>query len=268
MNYPAVFFSIRRFMYKMVSICDIFQKNDNQIIILCYHSIDNSKWRFSNTFTDFKSHIQKIKQTHTPLSLSQLHNHLRSNQPLVGKYFILTFDDGYADIFKTREFLKKEKVSPCVFVLTDHQSINRHNLGTKKTFLSTDQLKFLIQDGWDIGSHGATHIELSQATDQQLAYEIFESKKTLEMRLDSKILFFAYPKGDYSMQVLKEIKQAGFGLGVSMDDAILEKSNNIFILPRIGVDGSHSLGEFPLLYSPSSIAFRRIIKQSFLKKWI
>jgi hypothetical protein len=86
--------------------------------------------------------------------------------------------------------------------------------------------------------------------------------------LDTKIHFIAYPKGRYTKEILHETQKAGYAMGFSMDDDMISHKTNLFKVPRIGVDRTHTFEEFKTLFTTRSIAFRKVIKNSPLKRWV
>ena len=45
-----------------------------------------------------------------------------------------------------------------------------------------------------------------------------------------------------------------------MNDGMISKNSDPLLLPRVGVDASHSFNEFKMLFSPSVIWFRSLLK--------
>lgn len=50
--------------------------------------------------------------------------------------------------------------------------------------LDVDGLLELQQNGWEIGSHGVTHRSLLRLNDDEIVFELEESKRRLEIILD------------------------------------------------------------------------------------
>ncbi len=84
--------------------------------------------------------------------------------------------------------------------------------------MSWDQVREMNNNNMEIGSHTTSHPVLSMLTDVDLAYEIHESKKTLEKKLNTRISTIAYPVGmsfAYNDAVVKEVKAASYTFGAS-----------------------------------------------------
>ncbi len=254
---------LRKLLYVSFYFYDkYFLKQKPKIIILCYHSISESYWRFSVSFNKFKQQINYLQKIgYQFISISEFVDYLNKKREILKPSVIITFDDGYADLLQTTQFLKKFDIKPTLFLLSDPNHANRKELETNKVFLSKFEILKLINDNWEIGCHTATLSNMNQQNDSQIHTEIIESRKNLEKQLPISIKYFAYPKGKYNPKVLASVKDAGYKVALTMDDAIISKESNPHLIPRIGVDGSHSFWEFRGAISQSAILFRKYIKE-------
>lgn len=60
--------------------------------------------------------------------------------------------------------------------------------------MSFEELTELQEHGWEIGSHGVTHRSLLRLNDEEIIYELSESKRILEEKFGP-IISYAYPYG-------------------------------------------------------------------------
>lgn len=84
--------------------------------------------------------------------------------------------------------------------------------------ISWAQVSEMAQAGIDFGSHTVTHPNLTRLTDTDLQWELSESKRVLEQRLNRHVGTLAYPIGTtaaYDARVVSAAQRAGFGLAVS-----------------------------------------------------
>ena len=117
-----------------------------------------------------------------------------------------------------------------------------NNVDTRKKAdeveLTWDQIKQLASDPLvTIGAHTANHYVLSSLSVEEVRYEILESKRILETKLEKQIDHFAYPFGNRREAEAREFSiaaQCGF------KTAMTTRTGNIFsghdahlnILPR------------------------------------
>ena len=84
--------------------------------------------------------------------------------------------------------------------------------------LSWDQVEEMAAAGIAFGSHSVTHPNLARLSDAELGWELAESKRALEARLQRPIITLAYPIGTraaFDERVIAAAKHAGFQLAVS-----------------------------------------------------
>jgi peptidoglycan/xylan/chitin deacetylase (PgdA/CDA1 family) len=84
--------------------------------------------------------------------------------------------------------------------------------------LSWPQVQEMAAAGVDFGSHTVTHPNLTQLSDVELEWELTESKRVLEERLQRPIETLAYPIGTtaaFDERVIAATRRHGFKLGVT-----------------------------------------------------
>lgn len=106
--------------------------------------------------------------------------------------------------------------------------------------MSWDQLREMAEAGHEIGSHSMSHGILPLMTDEAIEYEIAESRRQLERRLDTSVSTFCYPNGDYDDRTLEQVRRAGYRLGVTTKWGPNESARAPFELTRVDVQGQHA----------------------------
>ncbi len=228
------------------------------IKIICYHDISPKSWRFSVSPVNFEKQIRHIATNSKFISSAMLQSYLSGKSNYSG--FLITFDDGYQSIFDIRQIVNQFYFKPVVFLLSDTQNVDRNQLNSEISFLNKEQIYRLHQDGWEFGSHSATHPDFSSLNDNRLKSEIIDSKKMLEDKYQIPINYFAYPRGVYNPIIKNMVESAGYSLAFSMDDSVVSSSSNPLILPRIGIDHSHDFEEFKAACSDAGVSFRHFVK--------
>lgn len=254
---------VRRVVYRFLGIInEMVQIKHADIFILCYHSISEDGWRFSVKLEEFKKQINYLKNKGCQfITLSELLDYLNGKKELTKQSVIISFDDGYKDILQIKDFLRDQNIKPALFLLSDTNHANREEIGTGRDFLSKDDILRLIEAGWEIGSHSATHANMDRLNDDGIAEEIVKSRESLEKELGISIKYFAYPKGKYNPKILSAIKKAGYKLALTMDDGEVTRRIDHYLIPRIGVDGTHSFAEFKTLFLQLVIKLRGFLKR-------
>lgn len=254
--------NLRRAIYIGLLKISLLRKGNPQVVVLCYHAVGNDDWRFSINLTTLIKQVSYLIKRYKPMSLEGLELVISGKKKVIRPSFILTFDDGYMDVLATQSYFKKMGIKPALFVLSDRAGANRRELHTDRAFLNKREILSLAHSGWLIGCHSASHSNLTKLSSDELKKEVVDSKKSLERELGIKVNYFSYPKGNYSPRVLAMTKKAGYKLALSMDDGFISEETDPFIVPRVGVDRTHSFDEFKSLFLPLSIMFRRFVKEN------
>ncbi len=254
---------IRRILYICFYLLDTLSNQKTKLFILCYHGVADDTWRYSVNPETFKKQIlYLIKKGYTPISLDAIIPLLKGEEKLKNNSFVVNIDDGYKDIYQLKNFFKETQITPAIFLLSDTKNANRKELTTEREFLNKNEILDLKNEGWIIGSHGATHSDFWALTDEEITKEVIDSKHILEKELNINIKYFAYPRGRYNDKILDAIKKAGYTLGLSMNDGFIDSKTNPLLIPRVGVDRTHTFSEFKSIFLPSSIRFRKFIKEN------
>lgn len=264
----TLFLILRKLTYITLGKLDAFIGRKNKLVILCYHAIDETDWLFATQMEDLERQMSFMLMNYVPIRLSEVYSILSGNVKLKKPSFVVTYDDGYKDILKTRELFSRLGIYPTVFVFSDAKKVDRNLLGNSKKLLSGKDLETLLKYGWEIGSHGEAHKKLTNVEIEELKGEVFNSKNKIAKKVKSEVEFFSYPFGSYSDAAVHAVRNAGYKLGVSMDDEEITIKTNPYILPRVGVNNSQSFEEFKYLASPTVIWLRGLIKKTFLGHYI
>lgn len=103
----------------------------------------------------------------------------------------------------------------------------------KNFYMSLDQIKEIIRDGFGIGGHGNYSLDLSKIPTEEQEKEIVSSKTFLES-LGIKTFLFSFPNGGYSVESLNILKANGFqGAVITGEKTCSIFPSNIFNIPRI-----------------------------------
>lgn len=113
--------------------------------------------------------------------------------------FSFVSDDGSENDYTYRDIFVSNGVAMTIPVVEDYVS---GRIGSVQ--IPLEQLLILQHDyGFEIGSHTMTHKKLTTLSDEEMKYQLSESKKSLtEMGLNVKNIYF--PFGDFNEKVIEE----------------------------------------------------------------
>lgn len=205
--------------------------------ILLYHHVegDVSYSRYTVSIPDFRAQMQALHDWgYTAIPISLLLDALINGAELPAKPIVITFDDGNYNIYDNAFPIMQEYNFPGVFYIVG----NRVNSGTN--IAHAPELKEMVAAGWEIGSHGYTHTDLT--LDHNIArYEILQSKLDIEDALGVDVLTFAYPFGTVDPYLAQKVQDYGYRAGMGLGISWTHTWGSLFYLNRIEIQGSYSV---------------------------
>ena len=186
--------------------------------ILMYHRIDRITpalpaitQRLTVDPTEFATEMRWLAG-HGFHSITQLElfDALERGGSLPSKPVLITFDDGYRDVFsKAMPVLRRLHLRATAYVITGRIS------GPDPSFLTWGMLAGLERRGIEIGSHTVHHLELPVLSNAQAMDELVNSRHDLERHLGHPVQWFAYPAGAEDPRTVALVRQAGYVLAVT-----------------------------------------------------
>jgi peptidoglycan/xylan/chitin deacetylase (PgdA/CDA1 family) len=146
------------------------------------------------------------------------------------KPIVLTFDDGYADVFfRASTLIAHHRMEATAYVITGRISAG------DPSFLTWPLLKALERRGIAVGSHTVSHRDLTTLSNGELRMELLASRRVLERKLGHPVRWLAYPFGAYDARVLAFARRAGYRLAVTTRGGDLQDAHRPLELERLRV---------------------------------
>jgi peptidoglycan/xylan/chitin deacetylase (PgdA/CDA1 family) len=218
------------------------------------------------TTADFEAQLTWLQQQgYHSITMTDLFDLFYYGKALPSKPMMLTFDDGYEDVYTyALPVLLAHHYRGVFYIITGM-------IGGR--YVTWDQVRTMARSGMQIASHTVHHINIGEppagTTTQK---ELLDSKAKLEAELHEPIQFFCYPTGEpfhhdtvYEQQlVLKDLFEDGYlsaTLDPSVFDSALQNSQTPYQLPRIRVSGGESLTAFEGILAATLQADRQRLAQ-------
>jgi peptidoglycan/xylan/chitin deacetylase (PgdA/CDA1 family) len=136
---------------------------------------------------------------------------------------VITFDDGYASVWRARAALRAVGYPATVFVLPPFVDATapmrwfgvEQESPQRMRPLAWEQLAALCDEGWEVGSHTMSHPLLTLLDDAALGEELAASRQTIADRLGS-CATVAYPYGIADRRVAAAARRAGYLAGCAL----------------------------------------------------
>ncbi len=217
-------------------------RDSQRKLVLVYHSIGGGSE--SNDIEVFRDHIDAIAAIGRLWPLPNL----LASTPNNGVDVAITFDDGYATLRdRASAILADFGCAATVFLNTgeiadDERQFSRTEDGyyPDEQFLTWRDVDALVAAGWQIGSHGVGHVDLTNADGATINNELSASKSMIQQRLGTACNMFAYTWGRSNSRVRAEVRSAGYRYGFAGDHARLTERSDPFALSRINVAKEYS----------------------------
>ena len=241
--------------------------------IFMYHHVSNQPTKnlldYSLTVrtTDFNAQLTWLQQQgYHGINLIELFDALYYGKALPAHPMILSFDDGYEDMYTDAlPALMAHHYRGVFFIITGMIGGN---------YLTWNQVRTLAQDGMQVASHTVHHVNIGEppagTTTQE---ELVVSKSMLQTLLGRPIQFFCYPSGEpfhhdsiyEQMIVLTDLLADGY-IGATLDpfafDSAIQDARTPYLLPRIRVSGGEDLQTYigilhsTLQYGAEKLAYK------------
>lgn len=216
---------------------------DVGIPVLYYHSVlPDSEVTTRNEVTispeNLKTQLQLVKDLgYTTITMSELNDYIINNKEIPKKSILITFDDGYADNYvHAFPILKELDMKATIFVISSGIDGGY--------YMSSDQLKDMVNYGIDIESHTVNHVHLDTLSYEEQLKELKDSKATIEKVTNKEVLSIAFPFGDYNEDTLKAVTEAGYSIAFTTNRGLANRTDNKIALDRIYVSSEYSIDTF------------------------
>lgn len=221
--------------------------------ILLYHSVgdvdprDNLGIRIDKE--NFLHQMKFLKENnYNVCRLTDAVDYIKRKSPIPNKTVAISFDDGYKDnALFALPIMEKFGFGAVFFVTVDY--IGRVKTSPHRDWqhwecMGWDDLKDLIDRGYDIGSHSLHHIDLSKLDKEAREKELKLSKEMIESSLKEDIEFFSYPYGYFDEELLNIVKNVGYRAACTTTPGINTFTADLYKLKRTEIVNRDRLDSF------------------------
>ncbi|MHB8588655.1 MAG: polysaccharide deacetylase family protein [Candidatus Dormibacteraceae bacterium] len=214
--------------------------------ILMYHyirkppslSTDWLGYKLSVSPTDFTAQMNWLSlHRYHPVDFNDVRAYFAGTEPLPANPVVISFDDGYADLYTTAyPILAAHGFKAVAYIVSGFVGQPR--------YVSAAQVVQMDHNGVEIASHTVNHGDLARSSYASAMRELVDSKRWLERLLGHPVLDFAYPSGKFTAQVIGEVRRAGYDTAVSTMSSVDHSVADRYLWTRVRVGGGESLAEF------------------------
>lgn len=206
---------------------------------------------FDDERKDFERQLKYLRNFGEFISIDDVCDMMNDKAAIDGRYFCVSFDDGYRCLHDNMMPITAEMNIPVIIYLptiytglseTNEEDIVliKNNLpGNPKllSFLNWAQCREMLDHKISFGSHTKTHANLAGLSPAQIENELLESKLIIEENLQQSCRHFACPWGrvniNFDPAITTPIAQRlGYQTFCTTDRGKTQKGDDLFLLKR------------------------------------
>lgn len=212
-----------------------------KIPTLLYHHVSDA---FVNNITmtpyHFREQLQFLHENgYRGISLDVALDCLRRRHPPPPRRLLITFDDGYEDVYTTAfPILQQFDFSAVVYPIVE--AVGHWNEWNRRApyvanHLTWDQIDELSRHGFGFGCHTLAHHSLLRFGAKRVRHELQTAQAILADRLGQPITTLSYPYGDHNAQT-QAIAAEFFELAFAVDTGEWNWQANPFAIRRLKIE--------------------------------
>ncbi len=206
---------------------------DTGAVVLMYHRFGDSRYPSTNiTIEQFEAHLKELKRG--PYRVLPVADHA------VG----ITIDDAYASAYTDAwPRLRRAGFPFTLFVATGPVD---HGVDGMMTW---DQIREMADSEVAFGHHSVTHPHMADGEAAPNARELERAAARFGEELGRRPRLFAYPYGEASLEVIGQVREAGFAAAFGQHSGAIGEASDFLYLPRFSLNEKYG----------DLVRFRRVV---------
>jgi peptidoglycan/xylan/chitin deacetylase (PgdA/CDA1 family) len=214
---------------------------DNAVILVYHHVSQSTPKATSVSPETFRQHMQYLADNHQVLPLEDVIKALQKEQPLPNKAVVITFDDGFKNIYENAHPILKSFDFPYTIF------VNPPLIGKANYQLDWQQVKLMSAQNVSFANHGNLHQHLltkaAQESEQdwlkRTMQNIEDAELMLEQNIGYSLKYFAYPYGEFDSKLKTKLRAKGY-IGFAQHSGAVASYSDFSALPRFPAAGIYS----------------------------
>lgn len=167
--------------------------------VLEYHEIAEPASVLQVPLAEFRRQLDWLQANgYETVSLAQVYDAMEGKGALPPRPVLITFDDGRTSQLEAVRELNKRGMKATFFVMAGG------------TLLNEGQIRGILAQGHELGSHTMNHTNLKEAPEASLEEEVVDSKHRLEATYKAPVRFLSWPFGAYREEAVELMKRSGY----------------------------------------------------------
>lgn len=207
--------------------------NVNYASVIMYHRFGDSRYPSTNIKKEqFSKHINELlKPKYNVINIEEALFAINGIKPIKDRSVVITIDDAYSSVYKYAwPLFKKHNLPFTLFISTD--VIDNKTPG----YMTWEEIRTLRDHGVTIGSQTKSHPHMFKLSKKRIIEELSISNERFIDEIGSRPKIFAYPYGEYNLEVLEQVKFHGFVAAFGQHSGVAHKSLGMYELPRFAMN--------------------------------
>lgn len=208
-------------------------------VVVMYHRVDVTaptdviSQKLTVSPAQFTAELQSIhRMGFRTIGIAELaHDMAMRESP--ARAVLLTFDDGYSDQFRYAFPILRRFGDRATFF------VNIATIGTPR-HLTWQEIEVMSKAGMSIECHGIDHADLATLGAAAQSYQIDGCVQTLGARLQSAVLAYAYPSGNFDALTVELERRTGLLFGFTTDPRFQTDVQSPYEVTRIRIKSGMS----------------------------
>jgi peptidoglycan/xylan/chitin deacetylase (PgdA/CDA1 family) len=214
---------------------------DNAVILLYHHVSGSTPASTSVTPEVFEQHLRYLADGYNVISLEHAITQLKSGKPLPERTVVISFDDGYRNIYdNAHPILARFGMPYTVF-------ISPGIIGKYDSQLTWQQVIEMEEGGARFANHSSQHRHLLERNTREsqsewlarIERDIRQAEAILKDKLGYSLRYLAYPYGEYNGDIQHLIAKLGF-VGFGQHSGAIYSGSDFTALPRFPSAGIYA----------------------------
>jgi len=192
----------------------------------------------------FQEHMDHLaRESFNVWPLPKVLDFIKQGKDLPDKVVVLTFDDGYRDLYINAYPVMKQKGFPfTAFINSGPIDAGKGN------YLSWDQVREMAKHGATIANHTVSHTHMGQPLKGEnqgewlarIRVEVESNQKRIQEETGTDVKILAYPYGEYTPEIIDLVDAMGY-TAFGMNSGAMGPDDDSLALPRFA-EGGHYVG--------------------------
>jgi len=202
-------------------------------VVIMYHRFGEGEYPSTNTTVEqLDAHIAELTSgRYAVLPITEIARRMAAGEALPERAVGISIDDAYRSVFTVAwPKFKAAGLPVTMFASTAHleDGSSQH--------MTWDQLREMRDGGAEVGHHTVSHLHMADADAARIQEEIDRAHARFEAELGKRPTVFAYPYGEASAAVVKQVKDAGFIAAFGQHSGVIGNTVGRFYLPRFAMN--------------------------------